>query len=277
MADVILTPQGTEGSEGTEGEGQVTAPTGKEGEGEGTTGKEGEGLEGLEGSEEGTRQAAAEGEEGAKTPTPEEQLATRDSEIKELRQLLREGKRSMDALQGRVDSSDAALDKAGMISDDDKKAAADQQKVVENRERELDTILEMTRLNPGFADVDTVVSQANFDDMIEAMAKDYAVQSGVGVREATAEVEGWVWSKVNPYRYMYEQIKLHHPAYAKGAANAAAGQGPVNAPSSIQGMDGGAGSNLVGWTAAKIDTMPEDEINKVPRDVYAKYLRNELK
>lgn len=269
MADVILTPQETEGSEGTEGEGQVTAPTGKEGEGEGNEGTPGEVGEGTE---EGTGE---EGEGGDKTPTPEEQLATRDSEIKELRQLLREGKRSMDALQGRVDGSEAVLDKAGIISDEDKKAAADQQKAVEGRERELDTILEMTRLNPGFADVDKVVSQANFDDMIEAMAKDYATQSGVGVREATVEVEGWVWSKVNPYRYMYEQIKQHHPAYTKEVATSAGG--PVTAPSSLQGMSGGADSGQVGWTAAKIDGMPEDEIDKVPRDVYAKYLRNELK
>jgi len=142
MAELELTPQDTEDSKDLEGEGQVTGPTGEEGEGdEGITGKEGEG------SEEG-KEGAVEGEGEDKTPTPEEQLAARDSEIEELRQLLREGKRSMDDLQSRVEGSEAALDKAGMISDEDKNAAAAQQKVVENREQELDMILEMTRLNP---------------------------------------------------------------------------------------------------------------------------------
>jgi len=276
MAELELTPQDTEDSKGLEGEGQVTGPTGEEGEGEeGITGKD-DSTSGGTGDNSGkTGEGDSEGEGGDKTPTPEEQLAARDSEIKELRQLLREGKRSMDDLQSRVEGSEAALDKAGMISDEDKNAAAAQQKVVENREQELDMILEMTRLNPKYEDVDKVVSQTNFDDMIEAMSKDYAVQAGIGPREAVVEVEGWVWSMVNPYRYMYEQIKQHHPTFVKGAA--AGQQTPANAPSSIQGMEGGAGSNLVGWSAAKIDALPEDELDKVPRDIYNKYLRNELK
>ena len=35
--------------------------------------------------------------------------------------------------------------------------------------------------------------------------------------------------------------------------------------------------DLTGWTAAKIDGLPEDQLAGVPKDVYAKYLRNELK
>ncbi len=74
---------------------------------------------------------------------------------------------------------------------------------------------------------------------------------------------------------MYERIKEIHPSF-KGQEQAKTP--PAKAPGSIQDVHGGAGNvDLTGWTEAKIDGLPEDKLSTVPKDVYAKYLRNELK
>ena len=235
---------------------------------------EGQGQdEGKDKGEEGSDDAGKEG--GEKEPGLEEQLAARDAEIQELRQLLRENKRVMDELSSRVEGSEKILDKAGILSEEDKKAQKEQDALVKQREKELDTVLEMMRLNPKYEDVDSVVSQSNFDDMIEAMAKDYAERNGVSIREASADVEAWVWSLTNPYRYMYDLIKKHHPSFQK--AEGGKKKKAADAPASLQNLDGGAGGGDVGWTASKIDNLPEEELSKVPREIYSKYLAGELK
>ena len=229
-----------------------------------------------EGEGEGAQVDAGKKEGEVEAPTVEEILAQRESENKELRVLLRDGKRATDELTQRIEASEAALDKAGLITEEEKQAAADQQTGFDARKRELDNILESTRLSRKYEDVDTVVSQANFDSVIDVMAGEYAVKNGVSQEAAVEAVEGWVWSLTNPYRFMYEKIKEVHPSYNKG------GEGkeklPSNAPGSIQDVHGGAGSaDLTGWTAAKIDGLPEDKLSTVPGDIYAKYLQNELK
>ena len=275
MPDLIVQPQGDEGSKGPEGEAQVTELEGDKGEGSeeekaAAAAEAAEVAEAAKKKEEEDAAAAA-----AKAPTDKELLALQISENQELRTLLRDGKRSVDALTERVTSSEAALEKAGLVTEEEKQAVADQQTTFTARQRELDTILEMTRLNSKYEDVDSVVSQGNFDAAIDSMAAEYATKNGVSVNEAVAAVEGWVWSLTNPYRFMYNKIKEIHPSF-KGKEKA--GGAPAEAPGSVQGVHGGAGSgDLTGWTAAKIDGLPEDALASVPKDVYAKYLRNELK
>lgn len=266
--EIIVQPQGDEGSKDPEGEAQVTEL--KDGKGEGSETDE-EAAAAAEAAKKEEEEAAA----GEKTPTDAELLANQISENQELRTLLRDGKRSMDALTERVTSSEAALDKAGLVTEEEKSAAAEQQAGFKTRQKELDVLLELTRLNSKYEDVDSVVSQGNFDAAIDLMATEYATKNGVSVEEAVVAVEGWVWSLTNPYRFMYEKIKEIHPSF-KGAGNAT--PTPAKAPGSVQDVHGGAGSgDLTGWTAAKIDGLPEDELASVPKDVYAKYLRNELK
>lgn len=265
---IVLQPQGDEGSEGSAGEGQATDLEGGKGEGS---------EEEIAAAAEAAKKAE---EDAAKAPTPEELIALKDSENQELRTLLRDGKRSMEALTERMVASEAALDKAGLVSDEEKKAAADQQASFQAREKELDFILEATRLNAKYEDVDTVVSQGNFDATIELMANDYALKHGASKGEAVEAVEGWVWSLTNPYRFMYDKIKEIHPSYTSAARGKGGDKGelPPGSPGSVQGVHGGSGdSDLTGWTAAKIDGLPEDQLRSVPKDVYAKYLRNELK
>ena len=268
--EIVLQPQGDEGSKAPEGEAQVTELEGDKGEGSETEEEKAAAAEAAEAAKK-----KEEDEEAAKAPTDAELLANQISENQELRTLLRDGKRSMDALTERVTSSEAALEKAGLVTEEEKQAVADQQTTFVARQKELDTILEMTRLNSKYEDVDSVVSQGNFDAAIDSMAAEYAAKNGVSVNEAVGAVEGWVWSLTNPYRFMYDKIKEIHPSF-KGKEKA--GGAPAEAPGSVQGVHGGAGSgDLTGWTAAKIDGLPEDALASVPKDVYAKYLRNELK
>jgi hypothetical protein len=265
--EIVLQPQEDEDSKDPASEAQETELEGGKGEGS-ETDEEAAAAEAAKKKEEAA-------DKGEKTPTDTELLASQISENQELRTLLRDGKRSLDALTDRVTTSEAALEKAGLVTEEEKKAVADQQATFTTRQRELDTILEMTRLNPKYEDVDSVVSQGNFDAAIDLMATEYATKNGVSVNEAVTAVEGWVWSLTNPYRFMYEKIKEVHPSF-KGTGKGK--EPPAKAPGSIQDVHGGAGSgDLTGWTSAKIDGLPEDELTSVPKDVYAKYLRNELK
>jgi hypothetical protein len=266
--EIIVQPQGDEGSKDPVGEAQGTELEDVKGEGS----EEEKAAAAVEAAEAAKKK---EEEDAAKTPTDTELLALQVSENQELRTLLRDGKRSVDALTDRVTTSEAALEKAGLVTEEEKKAVADQQATFDTRQKELATILEMTRLSSKFEDVDSVVSQGNFDATVDLMAVEYAQKNGVSKDEAVAAVEGWVWSLTNPYRFMYEKIKETHPSF-KGTGKGK--EAPVEAPGSVQGVHGGIGSgDLTGWTAAKIDGLPEDELASVPKDVYAKYLRNELK
>ena len=269
MGDVKQTPQGDEDPRNLEG---VT-----------TDPDEGKGDEGA--VDEGQTQEP-EGQEGQKSeeggePSVEELLAQRDAEVRELRALLREQKREMTELRMQMQGTSKALKEAGVL--DEGEEDEEQKKLLQRQEalraQQLETMLEMMRLNPKYEDVDEVVSQEHFDDMVEAMAEVYAERTGVSKSEAVMAVEDWIWSQPNPYKLMYAQIKQYHPDYAKQPPKGSGGEpkGPAKAPSSLQAMAGGGGADAAGWTAAKIDALPEDELDKVPRDVYALYLQGKLK
>ena len=167
-------------------------------------------------------------------------------------------------------------------------AQADIQQIAEVRGPILDALVEAMELNPKYSDVANVCSQANFEDMFEAMGKAISQQKGVDPVLAAAEAEAAVWKMRNPYRFMYDLIKKHHPAYiakSEGAIPKKEGvteksavpvkKEPVKAPSSIAGMTGKTTAENA-WTAARIDEMDEQELSDVPTKVYEKYLRGEL-
>jgi len=272
MADVKQTPQGDDDPRNLEG--VTTDPD----EGKGDVGNVDEGQ--TQGPE-GPGQEPKTGDEPKAESSVEELLAQRDAEVRELRALLREQKREMTELRMQMQGTSKALKDAGVLDegeeDEEQKRLMQQQEAL--RAQQLETMLEMMRLNPKYEDVDEVVSQEHFDDMVEAMAEVYAEKTGVSKGEAVMAVEDWIWSQPNPYKLMYAQIKQYHPDYAKQPPKGGGGEpkGPAKAPSSIQAMAGGGGADAAGWTAAKIDALPEDELDKVPRDVYALYLQGKLK
>lgn len=143
----------------------------------------------------------------------------------------------------------------------------------------LDTLLETMEQNPQYKDIREVCSQAHFDDIFDAVGKAVAEKEGVDPIEASLEFELSVWSKANPYKYMYDVIKKYHSEYAEEESEEDAKSKrttPAKAPTSIAGMGGGDRGSKSGWTAERIDNLPEDELDKVPPEVYDKYLAGEL-
>lgn len=202
-------------------------------------------------------------------------------ELAELRQLAREQKRQLDALGKQLEDTNKKLQDAQIITPEEVEKNKETQLLILQRNEQLENILEIMRLNPKYEDIDTVVSQANFDDMVEAMAKVVVDKEGGKLSDVVRSIEGEIWSMRNPYRFMYDQIKKYHPKFKETISNEKpADKKDLSAQkiaTSLQDIPVGGGKDSGGWTAAKIDLLDESELDKVPPDIYKKYLLNQLK
>lgn len=208
-------------------------------------------------------------------------------EIRELRKQLRELTDSYGTLSSKNERLEKILKEKGLIDEEDEKAQTESEaaarKVYEERVASLEQMLSTMRLIPGYTDVDEVVSQENFDDIVAAYAQYYVKQNGGKLGEVIKEVEIEIWKKPNPYSYMYDIIKKHHPKYAevkKTEPEKKAVKEEEVAPSLQKTSGGGSVNDGAGWTAAKLDEMDEDEITAFKKsnpDIYAKYMKGDLK
>lgn len=231
--------------------------------------------------------------ENAPAKTTTEEVAepvvddVREVEIRELRQMLRESKKEMMVLKAAVGRSQQKpkLDDDGEeIPVEPSRIEALQNAIMEvgsSKSAILDVLVETMEMSPKFEDVRQVCTKSNFDDIFETAALKIARDSGKPFEEALLEVELSVWRMSNPYKYMYGVIKAHHPRYA-AKQNTATPSKPTPkaapaAPSSVSGMGGGDVDLKSGWTSARIDGMDIDELDKVPKDIYDKYLMGTLK
>ena len=267
---------------------------GEEGEGdeEGTEGVDDAGKEG-QGGEEGKEDKGKAGktEEGK---TEEEKVYSPEEEIRDLRSLLRNSKRQMfvmDAQLKRVNAkSDAALLATVEEDEDGVKAKLPEDKLSEievlqmqldkiGQERGpiLDVLAETMEQNAKYSDLKEVCSRANFDDVFDTIASEMAKDGKGNKEELLLKVEVDVWAMSNPYKYMYEFIKANSPKYAenKDKKNDKA-DGSKQTMKSLAGTGGGSGTTKSGWTSAKIDALSEEELDKVPADVYTKYIDGDL-
>ena len=225
------------------------------------------------------------------TPTIEEPPAPKDKtgdtdEVSQLRIILREQNKRLRELQQQIDKSNKSLTEKGLIEEPDEDEVAEIQKIESLRAIQLETILETMRINPKFEDVDSVVTQSRFDDMVEGFAFAHSQQNGGKAEDYIDAVAAKIWSMPNPYRFMYEKIKQHHPDFkeveakaettAPTPAPAKSEPKPKTAPPSVSNLPASV-SESGGWTAARIDGMAEEELSKVPREIYQKYLSGELK
>ena len=230
-------------------------------------------------------------EEASKEEKPE--VDTKDEEIRDLRQILRESKKQMSLLQAQVQRADkkatAALDEDDETFKDDKTPIEQLSEAINavgaERGAQLDLLAETMSEMTKYTDIYDVCNKEYFGDMFEAIGQEIAQREGLPVDQATLKAELSIWTMSNPYKYMYNLIKEHHPKFAKkeetketdgvvkpGEKTSKAAE----APASIAGM-GGSDTSKTGWTAAKIDALPEDELDKVPADIYKKYMLNNLK
>ena len=231
-----------------------------------------------------------------------------EEQNRELRQILRQQKRDMEVMRQKLsrverrsleaskkvedEVDDSAL--FGKPSDGKKEtpAATEEISPIESVQQELvsiarakgpilETLLEVMEASPKYPDVREVCSQANFDDIFEAIGQAVAEKEGKDASLAALEAEAAVWKMPNPYKYMYGLVKQYHPKFAgrqpKNEEDKAkpVAKKPADAPSSIANVPGkGAPTNA--WTSARIDEMDELELNKVPPEIYEKYLAGEL-
>jgi hypothetical protein len=236
----------------------------------------------------------AEGEQKTdKTPAVEEPVAPKDKtgdadEVSQLRIILREQNRRLREMQQQLEKSNKSLTEKGLIEEPDEEEVAEAQKADTIRAIQLETLLETMRINPKFEDVDEVVTQSRFDDMVEGFAFAQSQKNGGTAEDYIDAVAAKIWSMPNPYRFMYEKIKQYHPDFKKPEVKdepptpapsqtpAKSEPKPKTAPPSVSNLPSSV-SESGGWTAARIDGMAEEELSKVPRDIYQKYLSGELK
>jgi hypothetical protein len=223
-----------------------------------------------------------------------EQVATPDadqtqepqSEIVQLRQLLRSQKVELEVLKNTVSRHDQV--QKGDIGDDVPLSDLEQlqndiAELSSARGSEITNLLEMMELTPKYEDVRAVCTRQNFDDILELASVEVAKAKGINETVALLELEKEVWAQGNPYRYMYELIKTYHPRFTvktdtPAVVNDTTKPVPVahKAPVSIASIAGGDGGITEGWTSSKIDALAESDLGKVPADIYEKYLQGTL-
>jgi hypothetical protein len=165
------------------------------------------------------------------------------------------------------------------------------QQITEVKGPVLETLAETMAMNPAYADLAIVVSKDNFAHIVDEVAAGIAAEHKIPLAEAQLRTEIAIWSKPNPYKYMYDVIKKYHPTYANAPAAAAAGDGKespaqaaakaktpqaAKAPNTIVDVPS-ADTNLGGWTAARIDALDELKLSTVPQNVYEAYMNGTLK
>lgn len=246
------------------------------------------------------KEGTSTGEKTSETKEAKEEVKEDDSYDEEELRILRETARAQKAELSRVTKEHERLNKIlkekGLIDGEDEKETKEQEELAQleyaKRVSLLNNILEVMRVNPKYEDIDDVVSQRHFDDMVSALARYHVSQHGGKVADVESEVEREIWSLSNPYKYMYDMIKKYHPGYAEKPSTAKAGEPAAAAKKedtvanetrnfkeqilSLQDLPGGGSKDGGGWTAAKIDAMEELELSKVPAEIYAKYMRGEL-
>ena len=228
---------------------------------------------------------------------------TTKEEIKELRTLLRDLRNENIRLSAVVERHDKVQkgDLGEKIEPGELEMLQESlTKIVETRD--FSQLLAAMEVNPKYEDVTTVCTKGRFEDLFE-VAANVRVEESQGkldFKVAYLQVKNEIWSMRNPYLYMYGLIKEYHPDFAKTelsdaekaeetkklkeaeeelkkktAKEVVKGKEIKEAPGSIANLGGGA-PGQGGWTAARIDEMPEGELHKVPKDIYQAYLMGEL-
>lgn len=278
-------------TEGEESEETATPTTESEGDVEAKTPESTEESEEKEGAEE-EKPTEAEGEgEGESEPTPapesDQDADKSQDELTQLRALLRKQNQELRKLKTQTEKTQRSLQEQGVLEEPSEEEAAEIQKANEAKMAQLETVLEVMRLNPKYEDVDTVVTQSRFDDMVEGFANVIAREQGGSPDNYIDAVNQKIWTMANPYRFMYEKIKENHPDFAQkedtketatpGKTEKKPPEPATKTPTSVSNFAAGDNDSQSGWTAARIDALPEEELSKVPRDVYDKYLQGILK
>lgn len=212
--------------------------------------------------------------DGEEKPAGAEDTSAEESdlqlELEALQEQNREQAKTIASMEKRLTQLNDILVKAKLVEEENPEEKAAVEAAENLRNQQLSTMLELMELNPQYQDVRQVVSRKRFDDIVEQLARVKVTKEGGRLVDAVVGIEDEIWAMPNPYKFMYGKIKEFHPDFSKKKGD--------DLPTDIHDVPGGQSPKDVGqWTAAKIDAMSEDELDKVPTEVYQAYLRNELK
>lgn len=221
-------------------------------------------------------------EEEVVAPAAEEQKKEEtpktDEELLALRRMLVSQQKVIALLKQQQDVHKQSLAENQLLKEADPDEEKQAQLVVAQRQAQLDGYLETMRLNPKYQDVDEVISQENFDNLVLTLGQKYVAERGGDLTTAVTGLTNYIWAQANPYRYTYDLIKgMEQKAPAGDAPKPAASAAPkpVDAPPSLGALPAG-GKGEGGWTAERIDNLPEDKLHTVPPAIYEKYLAGTL-
>ena len=226
----------------------------------------------------------------------EETLPPPDNEVNELRQFIREQRKELAAMKAKLGRlrEEEEVDDEGNVKAPKltnlEQLQVQLHNIAINRSPLLEVLVEAMEVSPKYSDVYEVCTKANFDDMFEMAAAQIARNEGRDFNEVLIQIELEVWKKPNPYKYMYNIIKEHHPKY-KGKEQTAVKEEPKEkekpsaakvleakkAPGSVAALGAGDNAGTGVWTAAKIDNLDEGDLHLVPKDIYQKYMMGKLK
>ena len=257
---------------------------------------------------EGVVKPDVEVEAEADPPPVDDGLLTLAEQNKELRQVLRAQKKDLTIMQSklaRLEKRSTEITEAdeedNLFGDKEKVAPKDEElsefekvqneimQVSSSKNDVLTTLVEVMELTPTYADIRSVCSQSNFNDVFDAVGEAVAQKEGKDANIAALEAELAVWKMPNPYKYMYGLIKKYHPSYATVEPESkptdtvpAVVPGktakeliPAKAPTSLAAVPGTTEPSNA-WSAERIDALPEDQLDTVPKDIYDKYLAGDL-
>jgi hypothetical protein len=243
------------------------------------TGQEGEETEEEEGTKEDEDDAAGETD---KTEVDKDDDIT--SEIAALRATLREQKQELALLRARSVKTEEDED-GNRIPTNIEKLADSLKETFEANEKIYSLQADVLRGSSEYSDLDSVCSEENWDDIVDTVAGQAAKDQGISSAEAKLQVENFIWNQENPYKFMYETIKEYHPSFQEQSGKSVKDTGQKKsikkkqeehkAPGSVAKINAST-TGKSGWTAEKIDNLPESELHKVPPDVYDKYMKDEL-
>jgi len=195
----------------------------------------------------------------------------KDAEIASLRSMNRSMKRSLDEVRAKQATHDKALQDNDLLTAEEGDAKDDGAANTQY----LGNLLAVMEMNPKYEDVNAVVTQDNVDKLLAGLASAHIAEHGGELVDVITELEEYVWSQSNPYKLLYDKIR---PALAPAPKSAEEKEQrtPAASAPSLASLPAGAPANAGGWSMTKIDGMSEEQLTKVPADVYNKYMAGQL-
>ena len=199
------------------------------------------------------------------------------NDIQTLRTMVQEQGQLITTLTNQSDGLVKDLSDKGHIDTETLAGNEDDSAAINDRLSSLAVLAESMAVSPQYPNFADVCSQVNVNRVIDGLAQLAMQEEGGTLTDHVNNVTESLWDLPNPYKFVYDILTEHDPKYAPAQVKTDAGTGAVEVPETLSNLDGGNADGSGGWTAAKIDAMAEEELHKVPANVYDKYMANNLK